>query len=101
MTDASRGTGERPNGAMPEAKRILLEVVIVEDAPRPADHRIRMHVWNVVERELADNLVPHTYHRGQIIEAERIGRTHRGDEARDATAALDDLAQLRAERVDV
>ena len=52
---------------MQEAKRILLEVVIVEDAPRPANDRIRMHVWNVVERELADNLVPHTYHRGQII----------------------------------
>ena len=83
VADTARGARQRAHRAMTEAERVLLEIVIVEHTPGPADDGVGMNVRHVVEREFSHDLVAHAHDAGQVVKAERVGGAHRGDDARD------------------
>jgi hypothetical protein len=100
VADASRGAGQRAKCAVPEAELVLLEVVVVEDAPRPANHSVGMNVRDVVETVLADRLVADAHEFLQIVQSECIRCPHGCDDAGDTPPSRDHVANRRLECVD-
>ena len=98
MLDASRGAGQCSQGARLKTERVAREVVIVEDAPGPADHGVGVNVRRVIEVEFVAQPVPNLDDRGEVIQAEGIGRPHRGHDRRDLAALLEQIAQDRFEQ---
>ncbi len=78
--------------ARAEPERIPLEVVAVEDRPRPADDRVGVDVRRVVEAVLAHQPVPQLDDRVEVVDAEGVGRPHRRHQRHDAAALLDHVA---------
>ena len=58
MPNAVVGGGQRPHGAAAKLQRVGLEIVIVEDAPGPADHGVGVQVRQIGERKLGGRPVP-------------------------------------------
>ena len=100
LRDTPPRRGERPYRARTEPERVLLEIVVVEDGPRPADHRIRVNVRRVVEPVVLDQPVAQVGDRVEIVDAERVGGAHRRDQRHDAPALVQRLARGRLEPVD-
>ena len=93
MPDPPRRARDRAHRAMAEAERVGVEVVIVEHAPRPADDGVGVDVRHVVEAVRLDQLVAQLHDAGEVVEAERIGRAHRRDDARDPRAGRGEVVQ--------
>ena len=50
---------------------------------------------HVVQREFSHDLIACANDRDEVVQAKRVGRAHRRDDAGDAAAAATDLAQRR------
>ena len=101
MPDPVQRPRERPHRPGSEPERVLLEAVAGEHRPRPADDRIRMHVWAVVELEPRDQPVAHRHDRLQIVHPERVRRAHHRDEGRDPPAVPQRALRRLGEQVQV
>ena len=83
LTDPPLRSGQRPNGARSKALRVFNKVVAVKDAPRPADNRVGVNVRHIVKGEFVDQPVSDAVNLGEVVQAERVGRSHRRDDHRD------------------
>ena len=83
MADLPIDPGEGPDRPRPKAERVLLPRVVAEDRPRPADHRVGVDVRPIRQPELDDQPIAQEDDRFEIVESERVGRAHRGDERGD------------------
>ena len=83
---------------MRKAERIRAKVVVVEHAPRPADDGIGMHVRLIVESEVRFELVANFGDGVEVIEAKRVGRTHRGDNGGDFLALFQGRSRCDSKR---
>ena len=98
--DAPPRRRQRPHGARPEAERVLLEVVVVEHRPGPADDRVGVDVRPVVEVVLLDQPVAQVGDGVQVVDAECVGRAHRRHQRHDAPPLVEHLAGGRLQPVE-
>ena len=92
LRNAPPRRGQRAHGARAEAERVLLEVVVVEHRPGPADDRVGVDVRPVVEAVLLDQPVAQVGDGPQVVDPERVGRAHRRHQRHDAPPAVERLA---------
>src|SRR5581483_1602592 len=73
-----------------KSQRISGKIIIVENRPRPADHRIGVNVWQVGKAIFVGQLVSQADNGGYVVQTEGVGRAHRGNDTGNLLAALDD-----------
>ena len=86
VADAPARPGDGPQRAAAEAERVGLDVVVVEHRPGPADHRVGVDVRPVRQLELRHQRVAHGDDAFEVVQAEGVGRPHRGDDGGDLLA---------------
>ena len=101
IADTAQGPCESARRARPKLHRVGLEVVPPKDRPRPTDDGVRVDVGAIVEIVVVDQPVPQPDDRIEVVDPERIGRSHRRDEAREPPPLFDGPAARRFVRRDV
>lgn len=92
VLDSSSDAGERADSAVAEFEFVLLEVVVIENGPGPADNGIGMDVRNILEGEFIDESIADFDHRLQIIESEGVRRPEGGDDGGDLLPFFEEVA---------
>ncbi len=79
--------GQRPHRAAAKAQRVFHKVVVVEHAPGPADHGVGVDVRaGSRARTRAARRRARASIAAQVVDAEGVGRAHRGHDRRDPLA---------------